>query len=95
MRMGACADRVVATELLSTGVGATKAVAPPTRSAAVNAVMRAMLCFSRSANTEEVDYRSAGGSRLTKHASSETGIGDGARQDSVLAASGCVHEPGL
>lgn len=37
MRMGVEADRVDATALFSTGVGAIKAEAPPTRSAAVHA----------------------------------------------------------
>lgn len=37
MRMGVEAERVDATALLNTGVGATKAEAPPTRSAAVHA----------------------------------------------------------
>lgn len=37
MRMGVDADRADATELLSTGVGAIKADAPPMRSIAVHA----------------------------------------------------------
>lgn len=47
MRMGVDADRVDATELLSTGVGATKADAPTMRSADVHATyLGAMIALS-------------------------------------------------
>lgn len=46
MRMGVVPVRADATEFLSTGEGATKAEAPPTRSAAMKHVLGAMMLLS-------------------------------------------------
>lgn len=60
MRMGVDADRADATELLSTGAGATKADTPTMRSADVHATyLGAMIAFVASSHNL-TEYRSEG-----------------------------------